>query len=388
MPTPAGVRNLKGVLSGGTFVGAGSGGTDVPPPTDTAPPPMPSVAKDGTWSLQWSQDFDIACAAGQILTTYGGAPAANDIGKGQFSAYTYGTTYKGGYTDTRSKHTVTIASVTTHNGTAVINSSAGFTFITIQAGAYVEGTGIPTETRIVSVDSTSQLTLNKNCTASGTITLVIRSDFGYYDQNIFSVGNDSICKMRIYTDAAGRHHVGALRPKLNNTASTWNVLGGRFAICIRVKNPLPTYKVAQLMWPQSNVSNPDGELDLPEQDLDGLDVISAFEHWQGAGGQSSASSTIDLVGAGWVVVVSEWRPNPGTPTLSTWKTYAAQYDATPSIIAGSLTSPFGSFTGVHVPDTPMHWIWQWETFLNYGAVLDSSVDQFVEFAWATFENPI
>lgn len=78
--------------------------------------------------------------------------------------------------------TVTGASVT--SGSPTVTASGG-AFKDSDVGRFVSGTGIPASTKIVTIVSTTQVTLSKNATASGTITVTLasnqlfRSSIGY-----------------------------------------------------------------------------------------------------------------------------------------------------------------------------------------------------------------
>jgi hypothetical protein len=148
---------------------------------------------------------------------------------------------------------------------------------------------------------------------------------------------------------------------------------------MKVPVALPGYKVAYLLWPESNTSNPDGEIDWPEQNLDGLGTATTFMHWQviaGNTGQSSAGSSVDLVDAlDWKVFDIEWRPNQANPASSTLKTH----------VDGVL---IGNFTGVKVPIHRMHWSWQNETFLTHSGMIDDTSDGYLQVAWGTYETMV
>lgn len=65
----------------------------------------------------------------------------------------------------------TVASCTTTNASATVTTTNNFNTAGVVTGMLVTGTGIPASTYVSTVDSITQITLNKNATASGTVTL-------------------------------------------------------------------------------------------------------------------------------------------------------------------------------------------------------------------------
>lgn len=388
MTSMAGLRVTKAVMAtAGATVGGGDG-TDVDPPTDPQPPAMPLTAPAG-WVRQADTEFNIDVAEGNMLLAgsgYSGLPSADDRGRMQFGAYTYP-----GYKDTRSNpsHSKAITIGAT-NGSTTITSAGLFTAANFFypgtgafGGSYVSLSGIfPSGTRIISITNTSSAVVSKACIgATGSYVATAKSDFGYYDEKGYSVANGKL-RLHVHTIAAtGEHHVGALRPKLNNGTGVWNVPSGAFEYCMRVPVPIPTYKMAPLLWPASNTSSNGGEIDFPETDLNGTDTITAFTHFQDNSGQySNSSAVIDVVDTAWHTYRIEWRPYGGPggadATLTTVKYFCD------GVQVGSTR------TGVNVPHDPMHWVWQVETDLRYTSAIDDTADGYVEYAWALFDNAV
>ncbi|GAA4872693.1 glycoside hydrolase family 16 protein [Kitasatospora terrestris] len=118
------------------------------------------------------------------------------------------------------------------------------------------------------------------------------------------------------------------------------------------------YKVAWLLWPDSDRWPGDGEIDFPEGDLCGN--VSAFMHRQNgtSGGDQDAYSTGIKTAGNWHVSRIEWQPNDLKFYLD-------------GKLIGHSTS--------RVPNTPMHWVLQSETALDgtvpaVGSSADIAVD--------------
>lgn len=81
-----------------------------------------------------------------------------------------------------------VASVTTTSGSAVITSAAAFG--SVKTGMQVFGTGIPGDTFVIIKTSTSSLTLSRNATANGTVTLTFGTGENI-DANVATDGDGS-----------------------------------------------------------------------------------------------------------------------------------------------------------------------------------------------------
>lgn len=75
------------------------------------------------------------------------------------------------YYHAQSMGAVTSVTGTTTNGSAVVTGVSSTTGL--YSGQPISGTGIPSSTRILSVDSSSQITMDANATASGAITITV-----------------------------------------------------------------------------------------------------------------------------------------------------------------------------------------------------------------------
>lgn len=123
----------------------------------------------------------------------------------------------------------------------------------------------------------------------------------------------------------------ALVPRL----PTYGQLYGRYSVRFRA-DPVAGYKVAFLLWPDSEQWPADGEVDFPEGNLDGS--ISAFAHHADSGGGKEQFTTGDDFSR-WHVATTEWEPGRLRFLLD--------------------GVPIGETT-TKVPDTSMHWVLQTE----------------------------
>jgi len=71
---------------------------------------------------------------------------------------------------------VDVANCTTTNLSAVVTTTGNFTTAGVKANQKVAGNGIPAETYVVSVDNDTQITLSKDATADGTVTLTFSDE--------------------------------------------------------------------------------------------------------------------------------------------------------------------------------------------------------------------
>ena len=79
---------------------------------------------------------------------------------------------------------------------------------------------------------------------------------------------------------------------------------GRYAMRFKA-DPVPGFKVAWLLWPQSGSGTDDGEIDFPEGNLHRR--ICAFMHFAPASrGTQDAFCTTSIFASGWHTAVFEW----------------------------------------------------------------------------------
>jgi hypothetical protein len=169
---------------------------------------------------------------------------------------------------------------------------------------------------------------------------------GRYDPAKTISCHDSMLDMFIHTENS-EPKVAAPFPRISSATGLYGEpagqLYGRYAVRFK-SDPLPGYKTAWLLWPDSGVWPRDGEIDFPEGDLKAGAQIMGFMHRQGATSGSdqeywNSGKTYDT----WHTAIIEWAP-----------TYCW-------FLLDDFASPM--FTS-RVPNTPMHWVLQTETDLN------------------------
>jgi Glycosyl hydrolases family 16 len=176
----------------------------------------------------------------------------------------------------------------------------------------------------------------------------------YHSEKVLSVGG-GILNMFIHTEG-GKHLVAAPIPKLTATANHGQ-LYGRYAVRFRA-DPLPGYKTAWLLWPDSGRWPRDGEIDFPEANLN--DTITGYVHHQGASSSSDQDRFPTSAGyAAWHTAVIEWTPGKVVFLLD-----------------GQLVGQ----TTTRVPSTAMHWVLQTETALS-GPAPSASTQGNVQIDW-------
>ena len=111
----------------------------------------------------------------------------------------------------------------------------------------------------------------------------------YYPSKVLSVGNSAL-NMYLHTELINGipvHLVAAPVPHLSNTTRFAGQTYGRYSVRYDI-DPVPGYKTAWLLWPDSNQWPSGGEIDFPEGNLSG--TISAFMHYASSAGGRSAFS--------------------------------------------------------------------------------------------------
>lgn len=153
---------------------------------------------------------------------------------------------------------------------------------------------------------------------------------------VISVHDDVLDKWLRTVD--GTHLVAAIIPNLPP------MLYGRYAVRFRA-DVIVGYKIAWLLWPDSNIWPRDGEIDHPEGDLD--KHINAYMHRQKGTSpiDQAAFTTAKLFGPSWYTCVIEWSPGHVQFFINGNKIGAGQ---------------------LRVPNTPMHWVLQSETRMAPG----------------------
>jgi beta-glucanase (GH16 family) len=133
----------------------------------------------------------------------------------------------------------------------------------------------------------------------------------------------------------GETEVGPSSAALVPRLPTYGQLYGRYSVRFRA-DPVPGYKVAFLLWPDSEVWPDDGEIDFPEGNLDGS--IGAFAHHADPSGSQDQFPTGQTF-ARWHIATTEWEPG------------RIRFYLDDELVGESTTK---------VPDTSMHWVLQTE----------------------------
>ena len=178
----------------------------------------------------------------------------------------------------------------------------------------------------------------------------------YLPSRVLSIHNGML---DYYLHTTGRvHAVAALVPKIPGAVKGNGLHYGAYAIRFRA-NSIPGYKVAFLLWPDSEIWPADGEIDFPEGNLDR--TVDAAMHFQG--GRSLISQDV-------------YRSNA---TFSSWHTAVIEWTPTKCrfILDGHVLGTSVSL----IPSTPMHWVLQVQTVA--GAPPADRVAGHVEIAWIT-----
>ena len=183
------------------------------------------------------------------------------------------------------------------------------------------------------------------------------STHGTYNCTKVCSVHDGMLDMWIHSEN-GAHYVAVPYPKVPS-----GITYGRYAVRF-TSDPLPHYKTAWLLWPDSDTWPRDGEVDFPEGGLDG--TICAYMHRQGASsGDDQDQFCTGTHYQGWHTAVTEWTP-------SSIKFY----------LDGNLIGTSSS----RIPNTPMHWVLQTETEIS-GTSPDNATQGHVLVDWAAVYRP-
>ena len=162
----------------------------------------------------------------------------------------------------------------------------------------------------------------------------------YRPSKVLSVA-DGVLDTYIHTED-GVHAVAAPVPLIHGSDGSLGQLYGRYAVRFRV-DPLHGYKVAWLLWPDSEKWPRDGEIDFPEGNLD--EEIEGYVHRREGTAANDADgfySGVNMSG-GWHTAIIEWRQ-----------------DQVRFILDGKV---IGASTN-RIPNTPMHWVLETTTTLD------------------------
>lgn len=177
----------------------------------------------------------------------------------------------------------------------------------------------------------------------------------YMPSKVLSI-HDNMLDYNLHT-SGGTHMVAAVVPKIPGGPDGTGLQYGAYAVRFKA-DPIPGYKTAFLLWPDSGNWPADGEIDFPEGNLDG--TMNAYMHRLGAtsGGEQDAFPTSETY-ASWHTAVIEWTP------------HLCRFILDGRVIGSSYSL---------IPNTPMHWVLQAETALSGGAPADG-VAGHIYIAW-------
>ena len=163
---------------------------------------------------------------------------------------------------------------------------------------------------------------------------------GYFPSKVLSV-KDGVLDMYLHSEN-GTSMGAAPSPKFSETSGRpYNSqLYGRYSVRFKA-DPLPGYKTAWLLWPDSKQWPEDGEIDFPEGDL--ASSIFAAMHATG----SAEGEHIDMFHT--------------TATFSSWHTATIEWY--PGRVEFFLDGRSIGISATSTPDTPMHYILQTESCL-------------------------
>jgi hypothetical protein len=174
--------------------------------------------------------------------------------------------------------------------------------------------------------------------------------------------HDGMLDMYVHSEN-GTHYVAVPYPQIPGATGGNGLQYGRYAVRFR-SDPIPGYKTAWLLWPDSNTWPRDGEIDFPEGGLDS--TIGGFVHHQGAsGGSDQDAFSSQSTYTSWHTAVIEWTPSSVKFMLDGQN-------------VGTSTSG--------IPNTPMHWVLQTETNIGGPAPSDSAAGH-VQVDWAAVYKP-
>jgi beta-glucanase (GH16 family) len=152
----------------------------------------------------------------------------------------------------------------------------------------------------------------------------------YRPDEVLSV-HDGVLDFRLQL-IDGEPSAAAVVPVLDSYGQTY----GRYTVRLRA-DPVPGWKIAFLLWPDSERWPDDGEIDFPDADLE-HDIGAFLHHADPAGTVEEFATDVKL--ADWHTAVIEWSPGLVEFRLD-------------GVLVGSSTSG--------VPDGSMHFVLQTET---------------------------
>jgi hypothetical protein len=181
---------------------------------------------------------------------------------------------------------------------------------------------------------------------------------GIYSPNRVLSAKSGMLDMYLHSED-GQAYVAAPEPKINGAGERGQTYG-RYSVRFRVPTPIPGYKTAWLLWPDSS-KNAEGEINFPEGDLSAGSTIGAFAHdVNGTHSHNAFHADSQKTYENWHTATIEWLPSGVTYWLDGVKLGTAPKRGTPT--------------------TPMHWVLQTETALS-GPAPEASVSGHVQVDW-------
>jgi hypothetical protein len=173
------------------------------------------------------------------------------------------------------------------------------------------------------------------------------AQWGQYDAARVVSVSEGVLRKRLHTEGV-RPKVAALVPRLPgvplNGPWTYQTYG-RYSVRARVTNPMPGYKFAWLLWPLSNNSAVDGEIDYPERNFDSLAYVNAFVH------HAPSTPALNQHGSGSILC-----------DLTKWHTFTLLWE--PGIVRVLLDGLTVWYDTDRIPASPMRWVLQTETAIT------------------------
>lgn len=209
------------------------------------------------------------------------------------------------------------------------------------------------------------------------------SNRGHYGAAIVSVTpGSSVARVHTRTEK-GWPRVHAMYPRIGpligSPYGSRDVLGGAFELAWNCQN-VQGRKFVPLLWAQGDHRQTptgvgaDGEIDWPEFNCFGLAKILGYVHWQGDVSTDTVTEQTrvltDKVGADgkWHVTRTEHIPGKQSaahPTRSIGGSVKLYLD---DLLVGTVTGSKDGVTGPFIPETPMHWVLQYETSIGGPAI--------------------
>jgi hypothetical protein len=168
----------------------------------------------------------------------------------------------------------------------------------------------------------------------------------YSPDKVVSIDNGVLNK-RLHV-VNGQPLVAALTPKVPGT-SKYGTLYGRYEVRFRTDRLARGWKMAWLLWPDSGTNTTgsasgiggNGEINWPEKNLDSLNVWGFVHHQDATSGSDQK----------WFKAAADIR---------VWHTYTIEWS--PNLVVLLLDGKEVGRTTERVPNTPMHWVLQTETW--------------------------